>query len=83
MDFTSRVPVVVILKNKKGNIIKRKGHLLNEKGTLSMKKAIITIQHPNEYPIFKCFRENESSLKKNVFNIRRQRPIVGRTFLLE
>ena len=39
MDFTSRVPVVVILKNKKGNIIKRKGHLLNEKGTLYMKKG--------------------------------------------
>ena len=48
-----------------------------------MKKAIITIQHPYEYPIFKCFRENESSLKKNIFNIRRQRPIVRRTFLLE
>ena len=67
MDFTSRVLVVVTLKNKKGNIIKRKEHLLNEKGTLSMKKAIITIQHPNEYPIFKCFRENESSLKNFFF----------------
>ena len=67
MDFTSRVPVVVILKNKKGNITKRKGHLLNEKGTISMKKAIITIQHPDEYPIFKCFRENESSLKNFFF----------------
>ena len=67
MDFTSRVPVVVILKNKKGNIIKRKGHLLNEKGTLSMKKAIITIQHPDEYPIFKCLRENEISLKNLFF----------------
>ena len=67
MDFTSRVPVVVILKNKKGNIIKRKGHLLNEQGTLSMKKANITIQHPDEYPILKCFRENESSLKNFFF----------------
>ena len=67
MDFTTRVPVVVILKNKKGNIIKRKVHHLNEKGTLSMKNAIITIQYPNEYPIFKCFRENESSLKKKFF----------------
>ena len=67
MDFTSRVPVVVILKNNKGNIIKSKGYLLNEKGTLSMKKAIITIQHPDEYPIFKCFRENESSLKNLFF----------------